>query len=204
MASFQLSVNKYNYEINSQSRSSNYEPADPAARTLNEDMLGIPGVGEGEEEGLITSDSDFDAAAQEAGHAPPNMSRTATNGLQGGTVGGQGSVGSAKKEISRAFKKMLSLNYARGTPREAKGERSVDGGSTKYEGRSVAHQDFDVNSDGFELESKYRKRTALRKNLNKVYKEDGLEENALQELFEGQTDINAGLGLPGADRQEGR
>lgn len=45
MASFQLSVNKYNYEINSQSRTSNYEPGDGAAPTLDVDVLGIPGVG---------------------------------------------------------------------------------------------------------------------------------------------------------------
>lgn len=70
MASFQLSVNKYNYEINSQSQSSQrYGPEDSGgAPVLNEDVLGIPGVGQGEDEGLITSDSDFEQAANEAGH----------------------------------------------------------------------------------------------------------------------------------------
>lgn len=70
------------------------------------------------------------------------MSRTATNGLTGGP--GEGPA-AAKRHVSRAFKKMLSLNYARGTPREGK-DRSVDGGSTKYEGRSVAAQEFDIYS----------------------------------------------------------
>lgn len=45
----------------------------------------------------------------------------------------------------------------------------------------------------------------MRRNLNKVYKEDDLEANALQELFEGQTDIRTGLGLTNAaDRQDAR
>jgi hypothetical protein len=109
MASFQLSVNKYNYEVNSQSQAS--EAPDFAARTLNEDVLGIPGVGDGEEHGLITSDSDFEATAQEAGHEPVSLSRPAVIGQQNVTLGA--SPGSAKKQISRAFKKMLSLNYSR-------------------------------------------------------------------------------------------
>ena len=58
---------------------------------------------------------------------------------------------------------MLSLNYLRGTPRNTGLEKSVDGSSTKYEGRSVAQQDFDVQSEIFDIESKYKKKTLQRK-----------------------------------------
>ena len=97
---------------------------------------------------------------------------------------------------------MLSLNYSRGTPREVpKNERSVDG-STKYEGKSAAQQDFDVNSESFEIESRYKRKRARRRNMSKAYKEDDLEANALQELLAGQTDITHGLGLPSGDARQ--
>jgi hypothetical protein len=94
------------------------------------------------------------------------------------TLGGPLSGAGAKKHISRAFKKMLSLSYAIGTTPRDPQERSNDGGSTKYEGKSMAQQvDFDVMSanSAFEIESKYKKKTAMRKNINKIYKEDDIK-----------------------------
>ena len=200
MASFQLSVNQYNYEINSQSQASNVGAREVAAQTLDENVLNIPGVGQGDGEALITSDSDFDEAAEVAGHGPQGMARTTTAAL----AAGAGEKATAtQKHVSRAFKKMLSLSYSRGTPGEVqRNERSVDGGSTKYEGKSAAQQDFDVNSESFEIESRYKKKKARRRTMSKAYKEDDPEANALQELLAGQTDITHGLGLPGGDARQ--
>jgi hypothetical protein len=69
------------------------------------------------------------------------MSMNKTSAMNIGSISGEGLGGpvGAKKHISRAFKKMLSLNYAIGTlPRNGENERSIDGGSTKYEGKSMA------------------------------------------------------------------
>jgi hypothetical protein len=122
--------------------------------------------------GLITSDSDFDAAAAQAGHlnlpqkGPQAVSKRNSEDL--------------KKDVSKTFKKMLTQNHRRTNPsaqtRGALDETGNGNDSTKYEG-SKYDQDPEVQTQISEIESKFAKKKKNFKHLltNKMYKEDYVE-----------------------------
>jgi hypothetical protein len=120
--------------------------------------------------GLITSDSDFDAAAAKAGHkaAPPQKGQP--------TVAKRNSE-ELKKDVSKTFKRMLTQNHKRANPsaqtRGGLDETGNGNDSTKYEG-SKYDQDPELQTQISEIESKFAKKKKNFKHLlkNKMYKED--------------------------------
>jgi len=118
--------------------------------------------------GLISSDSDFEAAAAKAGHK---------NQLLGQQALGKRNSEDLKKDVSKTFKRMLTQNNRRtnpsAQPRGALDETGNGNDSTKYEG-SKYDQDPEVQTQISEIESKFAKKKKNFKHLlkNKMYKED--------------------------------
>ena len=140
MKSFELSAK--NYDIVSQNSFKN-------DRTFGNNTAtgfgAIPGVKEGisvndNESGLITSDSDFEAAAIAAGAMNPQDTETGNMSSRKKTI-------NLKRDVTKTFKKMLTSNHNRSNTSEApKGNNpNVDptNESTKY-GGSNARQEFDA------------------------------------------------------------
>jgi hypothetical protein len=100
-----------------------------------------------------------------------------------------------KKDVTKTFKKMLTSNHNRSNTSDAGKitNNNVDhtNESTKYEG-SIARQEFDLLTQShLEIESKYRKKTAKKTMISKVYKEDNVDLNYLEDKFENNEAVNS-------------
>lgn len=132
--------------------------------------------------GLITSDSDFEAEAEAAGHqnfinVKPTKKQNAINKRNSGEL---------KKDVSKTFKKMLTQNNKRsgGQFKSALDETGNGNESTKYEG-SRYDGDHDANTQISDIESKFVKKKKNMKQIAKakMYKED-FEEDEIDNLKE--------------------
>ena len=114
MASFQLSLDNLVNEDRSQSALQHDDPdVFNGSQTMNGRFKGlntpnIPDVEnmDGEDSGLITSDSDFDLAVQAAGADKIDFGVVAAVPRGGSSI---------KKDVTKAFKKMLTANHMRTT-----------------------------------------------------------------------------------------
>ena len=113
--------------------------------------------------GLITSDSDFEAAAAQAGHK--NQQRKVQQ------VVSKRNSEDLKKDVSKTFKRMLTQNNKRTNPsaqvRGALDETGNGNDSTKYEG-SKYDQDPEVQTQISEIESKFAKKKKNFKHFRRV------------------------------------
>lgn len=99
-----------------------------------------------------------------------------------------------KRDVTKTFKKMLTSNHNRSNTSEVpKGNNpNVDptNESTKY-GGSNARQEFDAQTQShLEIESKYiKKQNKTKAMISKVYKEDNVDTNYLEDKFQGENGI---------------
>ena len=121
-------------------------------------------------EGLISSDSDFEAAAAAAGHKN-HQEKKAQEALV------QRNSEDLKRDVSKTFKKMLTANQKRtNASSQMRGNLDETGNgndSTKYEG-SRYDQDQDAQTQISEIEGKFVKKKKNFKHLmkGKMYRED--------------------------------
>jgi hypothetical protein len=107
--SFDLSINEYEIESNNGSSrpvGKNFGPS----QTLGKQFGSIPGLegldhSENEDNGLITSDSDFEQAELAAGYTPQDKDK--------GFSSNQKQSQNLKRDVSKTFKKMLTSNKNR-------------------------------------------------------------------------------------------
>jgi len=113
---------------------------------------------------LITSDSDFEVAARDAGFTsiPPSGTLAGTYNLTH-HPGSRGNQDLRRENVSKAFKRMLSQNYQRAGHNLTDGrshQKPTDKGADST--RSAASKfmpDFEQYTQNSEIESKFAKRS---------------------------------------------
>lgn len=132
-----------NYDVNSDY---SYREQDVVVAGSHK-MQNIDNDGE-EESGLITSDSDFEMAAQTAGYKHEAFGQTATGAKADPQSIQKKNPAALRKDVTRTFKGLLTKN------KERSGKRKDGEGSTQY-GGSEAGDDFDKRTVVSEIEMKF-------------------------------------------------